>query len=185
MISKLFVWLCVRWFRLSGWHAVSYIPKSVRHYVLVVAPHTTNVDFFVGIAARKVLRLKVRFVAKKEIFRFPVKNLLLNLGGFPVDRSKNGSLVEQMTGYYKDIDDFSICVTPEGTRSKVESWKTGFYHIALSAGAPIIMVGLDYQRKWVVVSAPFMPSGDREKDFHSMRKFFGKITPKYPENYSY
>ncbi len=185
MISRLFVWLCVRWFRLSGWRISKPIPKSLRQYVLVVAPHTSNIDFFVGIAARNVMGLNVKYIAKKELFVFPVKNLLLNLGGFPVDRSKKGSLVDQMADNFKNFADFAITVTPEGTRGKVETWKTGFYNIALKAKVPIIMCGFDYQKKWIVASEPFLPTGDIENDVLLMHKFFGKIIPKHPENSIY
>ena len=185
MISKLFVWLCVRWFRFSGWRISKPIPQSLRQYVLVVAPHTSNIDFFVGIAARKVMKLNAKFIAKKELFTFPVKRLLLNLGGFPVDRSIKGSLVDQMADNYKKISDFAITVAPEGTRSKVNTWKTGFYHIALKAQVPIVMCGFDYQKKWIISSEPFFPSGDMENDIIKMHKFFGKIVPKHPSKSSY
>lgn len=185
MISSLFTWLCVCWFRLSGWHVSKNLPKGLKQYVLVAAPHTSNIDFFVGIAARKVMGLNVKFIAKKELFRFPVKNLLLNLGGFPVDRSVKGSLVDQMADNFKNNDDFAITVAPEGTRSKVGTWKTGFYHIALKAKVPIVMVAFDYQKKWIVTSDPFYPSGDMESDFIKMHKFYGKIVPKHPEKSRY
>jgi|SRR5690554_3394268 len=185
MISGLFNWLCVLWFRLSGWRIPKVIPQSIRQYVLVVAPHTSNIDFFVGIAARKIMGLNVKYIAKRELFVFPVKKLLLNLGRFPVDRSKRGSLVDQMVENFQKIDDFAITVTPEGTRSKVDTWKTGFYHIASKAKVPIIMVGFDYQKKWVVVSEPFYVTDDIENDINEMHKFFENIVPKHPENSLY
>lgn len=181
MISKLFIWLCVRWFKISGWHVSKKVPQSVRQYVLVVAPHTSNIDFFVGIAARRLMDLNVKYIAKKELFIFPVKRLLLNIGGYPVDRSKNTSLVDQMVANFERIEDFAITVTPEGTRSKVAKWKTGFYHIAVKAKVPVVMVGFDYQKKWVITSEPFYVSGDIESDFRRMYKFYGKIVPKYPD----
>jgi len=181
MISRLFVWLCVRWFRFTGWKIPKPIPQSLRQYVLVVAPHTSNIDFFVGIAARKEMNLNVKFIAKKELFRFPVKGLFLGLGGFPVDRSVKGSLVTQMARNFKNIEDFAITVAPEGTRSKVATWKTGFYHIATEANVPIVMCGFDYQKKWIVCSDPFYVSGDLNSDIEMMHKFFGKIIPKHPD----
>ena len=185
MISSLFTWLCVRWFHISGWRVSKNLPKGLKQYVLVVAPHTSNIDFFVGVAARKEMGLNVKFIAKKELFRFPIKKLLLNLGGFPVDRSVKGSLVEQMAANYKNIEDFAITVAPEGTRSKVGTWKTGFYHIATKAEVPIVMVGFDYQKKWIISSEPFYASGNMESDIIKMHKFFGKIVPKHPEKSHY
>lgn len=185
MISGLFKWLCVVWFRLRGWHIPKGIPSSIRQYVLVVAPHTSNIDFFVGVAARKILGLKVKFIAKKELFKFPIKRLLINLGGFPVDRSVKGSMVDQMVQYFKDIDDFAITVTPEGTRGRVLQWKTGFYHIAFNAQVPIVMVGFDYKKKAVIISDPFFTSGNMEDDILEMHKFFEKIVPKHPGKSQY
>ncbi len=185
MISKLFTWLCVRWFRYNGWVIAKQIPKSTKKYVLAVAPHTSNVDFFVGVAARHVMKINTKYVAKKELFRFPVRKLMLNLGGFPIDRSKRNSFVEQMSEYFDQKDEFSICVTPEGTRGRVTTWKTGFYHIALTAKIPIVMMGFDYERKWILTSDPFMPSGNIEEDIAMMHKFYGKVIPKCPENWFY
>jgi len=185
VISNLFTWLCVRWFRWRGWSIPKYPPEHIRNYVLVVAPHTSNIDFFVGVAARKILRLKAKYLAKKELFKFPIRSLLLNLGGYPVNRSKSTSLVDYVVEQFKTVPNFAITVTPEGTRGKVEKWRTGFYHIATKAEVPIIMVGFDYKRKWVVMAEPFLPSGDMDSDFSRMHKFFGKIYPRHPELSSY
>lgn len=185
MISKLFTWLCVRWFRWKGWIIPKAPPEHLRNYVLVVAPHTSNLDFFVGVAARKILKLKVKYLAKKELFRFPIRRLLLNLGGYPVNRDKSTSLVDYVVEQFKKVPDFAITVTPEGTRGKVEKWKTGFYHIASKAEVPILMVGFDYSRKWVVIAEPFIPSGNMQEDFSQMHKFFEKIYPRHPELSSY
>jgi len=185
MISRLFVWLCARWFYWAGWQIPKAVPRTLRQYVLVVVPHTSNVDFFVGIAARKLMHLNCVFLAKKELFRFPVKRLLLNLGGYPVNRSKKTSMVDYMASIYAADPDFAICVAPEGTRSKVEDWKTGFYHIALAAKVPITMVGFDYERKWIVCAEPFIPSGDLESDLTLMHSFFDKIVPKVAKNSNY
>lgn len=185
MISKLFVWLCVRWFNWKGWKIPKPVSSNLKQYVLVVVPHTSNVDFFVGIAARKLMNINVVFLAKKELFRFPFKRLFLNLGGFPVNREKNTSMVDYMTGIFKSNPDFAMCVAPEGTRSKVDKWKTGFYHIAVQAMVPIQMVGFDYPSKQILVAEPFMPSGDLEVDLLKMHSFFNKIVPKRPENSIY
>lgn len=183
MISGLFTWLCVRWFRWSGWVIAKNLPKDLKHYVLVASPHTSNIDFFVGVAARHEMGIEARFLAKKELFKFPVKNLLLNLGGYPVDRSKKSSLVDTMADCFKTEKNFAICVAPEGTRSKVSTVKSGFYHIAQKANVPIAIVSFDYEKKWVTTSDPFLPSGNLEADLEKMFKFFRKITPKNPENF--
>ncbi|MFT5595962.1 MAG: 1-acyl-sn-glycerol-3-phosphate acyltransferase, partial [Flammeovirgaceae bacterium] len=98
MASTLFTQLCVLWFKLSGWGFKGEIPVNRKQYVLVVAPHTSNIDFFVGVAARRLLMIDVKYLAKKELFKFPFRGLFLGLGGYPVDRSKNTSLVDQVVG---------------------------------------------------------------------------------------
>lgn len=185
MISKLFTWLCVKWFRWSGWKIPKSPPADLRNYVLVVAPHTSNIDFFIGVAARKLLKINVKYLAKKELFKFPIKSLLINLGGYAVNRTKNTSLVDYVSDKFETEKDFAICVTPEGTRGRVETWKTGFYHIASKAKVPILMVGFDYRKKGVVIAEPFMPSNDMESDMNRMHNFFEKIYPRHPELSSY
>ena len=161
------------------------IPEHHKQYILVVAPHTSNIDFFVGVAARKILRIDVKYLAKKELFRFPLKTLFLRLGGYPVDRSKKNSLVDQVVGFFQNDPNFALCVTPEGTRNKTERWKTGFYVMAEKAKVAIVMVGFDFQLKKVVISEFFDPSGNLESDIANMHKFFEKITPKHPEKSMY
>ena len=180
MIVRLFTWLCVVWFRGTGWKIPNDFPEGLRRYVLVVAPHTSNVDFFVGVAERKILGLRVKYIAKKELFAFPFKRLLLNLGGVPVDRSKRSSLVDQVAERFATDPDFAITVTPEGTRSRVAEWKTGFYHMARTANVPVILVGFDYREKWVVIGDPIYLSDDKEGEIKSMQKFAMGITPRHP-----
>lgn len=181
MISALFTQLCVWWFKLTGWRIQGAIPFDRKQYVLVVAPHTSNVDFFVGVAARKLLKIDVKYLAKKELFKFPFRGLFLGLGGYPVDRSKKNSLVDQVVGFFNSPKDFALCVTPEGSRKKTDTWKTGFYVMAQRANVPIVMCGFDFDRKKVIISDFFNPSGDMEADLVYMHQFFEKITPKHPE----
>lgn len=183
MIARLFTWLCVRWFRFSGWQISKNVPSALKSFLLVAAPHTSNLDFFVGVAARAEMKIDTKYLAKRELFKFPVKNLLLNLGGYPVDRSKNTSLVDTIAEIYAKDENFSMCVAPEGTRSRVETLKTGFYHIALKAKVPIVMIGFDYQKKWIIASEPFWPSGNIDSDMQEMFKFFRTINAKHPENF--
>lgn len=185
MLSSIFVWLCVIWFKMRGWRIPKRFPVGLKQYVLAVAPHTSNIDFPIGVAARKLLGLNVQYVAKKELFKFPIAGVLKSLGGYPIDRSKKTNFVEQVVSLFQTEEDFAICVTPEGTRSRVETWKTGFYHMAMKAGVPIMMVGFDYPLRVVVVSDPFMPTGDMEADFAQMDRFFEKIVPKNPANSKY
>ncbi len=148
---------------------------------MIVAPHTSNWDFFIGIAARSILRIDTRYVAKKELFRFPFGWFFRKLGGYPVDRSKTSNFVDAVADLFKKNPDFAICLTPEGTRSYAPKWKSGFYYIALKAGLPIVMVGFNYALKVVEVEPPFMPSGDIDKDMEFMMNHYRAIPGKFPE----
>jgi 1-acyl-sn-glycerol-3-phosphate acyltransferase len=168
-------------FRLAGWQIKGSIDPGLTRYVMIVAPHTSNWDFFVGLAARSILGIDTRYVAKKELFRFPFGWLFRKLGGYPVDRSKNTRFVDSVAAIFNQHDRFSICITPEGTRSYAPKWKTGFYHIALKAGVPIVMVSFDYPTKQVRVEPPFYPTGNMEEDLEYMRNYFRTATGKHAE----
>lgn len=185
MFASIFEFLCIRWFRAKGWTISQRFPPELKKYVLVVAPHTSNWDFVVGVAARKLLGLNVKYVAKKELFFWPIGGTLKRLGGFPVDRSKKTSFVDQITGFFNTIEDFCVTVTPEGTRAKVDKWKTGFYHMARQAGVPVMTVGFDYEKKVVVVSEPFETTGDMEADIAAIQAQLKGIVPRNPENGMY
>lgn len=185
MFARIFEALCIWWFRYTGWTIPKPVPPELKQYVLIVAPHTSNWDFPIGVAARKIMGLHVRYVAKKELFKWPIRGTLLQLGGYPVDRSKKTSFVDQVVGFFDEMDDFAITITPEGTRKKVHKWKTGFYHMAMQAKVPIVMVGFDYASKTIQVSDPFSPTGEMESDFEVFHNFFRQITPRFPEKSQY
>lgn len=149
---------------------------------MIVAPHTSNWDFFVGLAARSILKLETKYLAKKELFRFPFGWIFRALGGFPVDRSKSNNFVDAVAELYAKHPVFSIAITPEGTRSYVPVWKTGFYYIAQKAQIPVVMVGFNYAKKEVAVEKPFYLTGNMEQDIEFMKDHFRKIPGKNPEN---
>ena len=168
-------------FKWTGWKVRGSVPESLQQFVVIVAPHTSNWDFFVGLAARSLLHLDATYyIAKKELFRPPFGWIFRKLGGFPVDRSRNTNLVDAVVELFNKYPRFSIAITPEGTRSHVPKWKTGFYYIALKANIPIVMVGFNYTAKEVTVAAPFMPTGDVEKDMEFMLSHYRKIPGKHP-----
>ncbi len=181
MFSGIFEWLCIRWFKAKGWRISQNLPPELLQYVLIVAPHTSNWDFPIGVAARKLMGLEVKYVAKSELFRWPVKGTLLRLGGYPIDRSKSNSFVDNVVGLFQTIPNFAVCITPEGTRGKVNKWRTGFYHMAVQAHVPIIMVAFDYAERLVKVSDPFHPTGQQDEDFDIIYAFFRTVVAKYPE----
>ncbi|TAH39100.1 MAG: acyltransferase [Bacteroidetes bacterium] len=159
-------------FKILGWKISGDVPRNINKYIIIVAPHTSNWDFPIGVAVRSIMRFKSNFLGKKELFESPLGWLFKKLGGFPVDRSKSSNMVDEVVEIIKREQNFVVAITPEGTRKNVKRWKTGFYFIASKAGIPIVMAGIDYKRKTVFFEKPFYPSGDLEKDAGIMQEFF-------------
>jgi 1-acyl-sn-glycerol-3-phosphate acyltransferase len=167
-----------------GWNtnAVGTFPIQEKKYIMIVAPHTSGWDFFIGILYRSLFRLtKSKYLGKMELFKPPFGFLFRWLGGVPVDRSSSNNTVREVVRLFDYHDELIIALSPEGTRQKVERLKTGFYNIASQAQVPIVMVGLDFQHKQLVFSAPFTTTGNQEKDFNHILEFFGPIQGKRPD----
>lgn len=106
------------------------------------------------------------------------------MGGIPVWRSKHTSLTDNLANTALDREEFRLCITPEGTRKRVEDWKKGFYFIALKANLPILLYGVDYEKKEITCTECFHPTGDVEKDMKHIKLYFKDFKGKKPENFS-
>ena len=185
MISRLCSWI----FKLTGWRTDGNIPTQFKKCIILAAPHTSNWDFWFSMATFAIYRLPIRFTVKKEWMRFPFSLLMKPLGGIAIDRTPRGagnerrSFVEVMTELFKEKEELIILITPEGTRSKREKWKTGFYHIARAADVPILMGYIDYETKTTGICNPLYPA-DYEKDMKTIMAFYKTIQPKYPQKFS-
>lgn len=169
--------------KILGWKKSGQLPKETK-YVLVVAPHTSNWDVFYGVIVAFALKLDARFIAKKELFRRPFSPLMKWLGGVPIDRTSSHHIVDQMTSIFNESKKFVLAIAPEGTRHKTDSWKSGFYNIAVSARVPIQLAFLDYERKTGGAGKLLYPTGDLEKDMQIIRDFYLNVKGKYPDNAS-
>jgi 1-acyl-sn-glycerol-3-phosphate acyltransferase len=165
--------------RLRGWRLPESHPESDK-YVLIIAPHTSNWDFFLMVAVASGLRRQIRFMGKHQLFVGPLGVLLRWLGGMAVERSSHHNFVAQMAELFAKTDDMVLILAPEGTRSKVSKWKGGYYHIAASAGVPIIAAALDYATKKVSLSSACIPRGDLASDQAELQAFYLGITAKRP-----
>jgi 1-acyl-sn-glycerol-3-phosphate acyltransferase len=175
----MFVAFCTWWFRLKNWGFEGSLPE-IPKYVIVVAPHTSNWDFIYGVAARNILKTDIKFIGKAELFKFPFKNFFLSLGGIPVNRKQRANAVAAIADYFNKSEQFILALSPEGTRSKVDSLRSGYYHIARSAGVPRVFVGIDYRTRRFVISAPAEPAADWGKEEEDARSFFADIQGKIP-----
>lgn len=166
---------------ITGWKAVNPIPEGLKKFVMVVAPHTSSWDVVMGFAFRSALKLDhVKFIGKKELFGPPFGFLFRKLGGVPVDRSSSNNFVDQVVNMFNSNDSFSIALSPEGTRKKVDRLRTGFYHIAQKAKVPIVLLALDFEHKEFRFSAPFYTTENEAEDIKRILLFFNGVKGKNP-----
>jgi 1-acyl-sn-glycerol-3-phosphate acyltransferase len=159
-------------FKISGWKIIGDVPRELKKYIIIVAPHTSNWDFPIGVAVRSIMAFKANFLGKKELFESSMGWLFKKLGGLPVDRSRSTNMVDEVVKVIEKVDYFVVAMAPEGTRKKTKRWKTGFYYIATKAKIPIVMVGFDYPSKSIIWAEPFYPGGDLNKDAQVFDSFF-------------
>ena len=159
---------------LAGWRVDGNLP-NLSKFVLIGAPHTSNWDFLLFLGVIFHLRTSVRFMGKAELFRWPFGWFFRWCGGIPVDRTRSQGLVEQMGRACRESENFILTIAPEGTRHTVSEWKLGFYHIAKSAGIPIVMAVVDGGKKVVGIGQVFYPTENMEQDLKTIKGFFTGI----------
>ena len=169
-------------FQLMGWKIIGTIEPNIKKCVLMVMPHTSWHDFYLGLLTRGIIGLEMHFVAKKELFQFPFGWYFRWMGGTPLDRSGGLNRVDAIVEIFQKKQVFRMGISPEGTRKKVTELKTGFYYIALKAEVPIIPVAFDFQNKEVDIGSPFYPTGDFNQDMKTMLPHFASAKGKIPEN---
>jgi 1-acyl-sn-glycerol-3-phosphate acyltransferase len=163
-----------RWtLRVLGWRIQGALPDLPK-MVIIAAPHTSNWDFVVGIAVKQALGLRVTWLGKDSLFRGPLAPLLKFLGGMPVDRAKSNDVVSQVVSEFARRDRMIVALAPEGTRKRVERWRTGFYHIAHGAGVPILPVMLNWGAHALQIGEPFVTTGELDRDMAELqRRYLG------------
>lgn len=152
-------------------------------FVLALAPHTSNWDFIIGNLYSNATGFKCNFLMKKEWFFWPLGYVMRALGGIPVYRSKSMGSTDLMARKAIEMKEFRLCITPEGTRKANPEWKKGFYYIALKAKLPILLYGLDYERRVIECTKVIIPSGDIDKDMKEIKEYFSNYKGKYPEKF--
>ena len=178
--ARFFRWLVVKFYEREGWTEERMIPAETK-FVVIAAPHTSNWDFVYFLALGQKLAIPLSFMGKKSLFRWPFSGLMKELGGIPVDRSKSVNMVDQMIAEFKKRDTFMLTIAPEGTRRKVREWKTGFYHIAVGAGVPLVCGLMDYKKRLGGLGPAIWPTGDYDADMAKVAAYYRTCTPKYPD----
>ncbi len=164
-----------------GWKIKGSFDPAIKKAVVIVVPHTSWHDFYIGAFTRKLLNAEINYIAKKELFQSPFGWYFRWMGGAPLDRTPGQNKVEAIAEILKKKEVFRLAMAPEGTRKKVLSWKTGYYYIAITANVPIICVAFDYGKKTVTINKPFYPTGDIELDTEILRAYFEGVVGKKPE----
>jgi 1-acyl-sn-glycerol-3-phosphate acyltransferase len=171
--------------KLGGWKIVDTTPNGVLSYkkaVMIAAPHTSNWDYPFTMALLYATDVPLRYLAKESLFKFPLGLIIRGLGGIPVNRSRKNNLVTDMADMIKNsAEPVNLIVPVEGTRGYTSEWKSGFYHIALSARVPIIFGFLDFAKKEGGYLDVFYPTGNYEQDLIEIKKHYLQVTPKHPE----
>jgi 1-acyl-sn-glycerol-3-phosphate acyltransferase len=185
LASRILYWIARLIYRLLGWHVDATL-LDVPKYVIIYAPHTSNWDGFLAFVGEAIVTcgfhtVKLSFLAKDSLFRWPMRPLMLWLGGTPVDRRAQHGLVDQVVRRFKEQDRLVLAITPEGMRKRSRYWKTGFYYVALGAGVPILLVFVDYKRKLVGSGPTIHPSGDIQADMLAIRAFYSHVAARHPE----
>jgi 1-acyl-sn-glycerol-3-phosphate acyltransferase len=173
-----------RWLmRRIGWDIEGNLPDCPR-FVFVVAPHTSNWDFPIGVLAMFAFGVRMNWLGKHTLFFFPVAPILRWLGGEPVDRSAHHGTVGAAIDRFRTRRQWVLAVSPEGTRKRVERWKTGFYRIAAGADVPMVAAWIDYSRRRIGLGPPLVPGPDEAADMVAMGRFFRKEMARYPARYA-
>ncbi|NML95188.1 lysophospholipid acyltransferase family protein [Novosphingobium olei] len=180
LLSRLMRRALLWFYRRQGWTAVGTPPPDGR-YVIIAAPHTSNWDFVYFLGLVNALGLDARFMAKDSLFRWPLGRFMRDMGGIAIDRKQRRNVVQAMVEEFRNRDRFVLTIAPEGTRSAVTEWRTGFYQIALAAGVPMVVGLMDYGTKTGGLGPTIMPSGDYKADMRKIAAIYQTVTPRHPE----
>ena len=169
--------------KIIGWSVNEFRPPE-KKYVLIVAPHTSVMDFVIGRLAGWTIGLPARFFIKKEFFVFPIRRLLNALGGMPIDRQQAGNVVEHSVNLLKEADELALIITPEGTRKATNRWKKGFYYIAKRAQTPVYAGIVDYgERRCTILPEPLDLDKDADRLMEDLSQIYQGIKARHPENF--
>ena len=180
MLKAFCKWLL---YKKRGW-TLNITEDHPDKFIICLAPHTSNWDFFLGLLYSRAEGMQCNFMMKKEWFFWPLGPIFRKLGGIPVHRQKHTSMTDAIAESAKASKIYHLCITPEGTRSPNPDWKKGFYFIALKAGLPILLYGIDYEKRLIQCTKTIIPSGDLENDMRDIKIYFKDFRGKIPNNFT-
>jgi 1-acyl-sn-glycerol-3-phosphate acyltransferase len=171
--------------RLSGWKVEGTFGPELRNCIIIVAPHTSQWDFIFGVLARTIYGIKAKYLIKNSFFKPGIAWFFHMTGGIAVDRSQKNELTNRLKQMLKNGEELKITFTPEGTRKRVDRWRSGFYWTAIDTGLPIVAHYIDYKTKTVGQFAPFAPTGDWEVDKLHFQNLYKDVNACHPENFNH
>lgn len=174
IVRRIILWL----YRWKGWTLDGGLP-DIKKFVIAGAPHTSNWDFVFFVGATAELGLRPSFMGKSALFTWPMANFMLDMGGVPIDRSKSANYVEQIAAEYEARDELALVIAVEGTRSSKGEWRSGFYHIAMAAGVPIVPAWVNNDTMVLGFGPPIMPTGDYPADLGKIAAYMRSKLPDY------
>lgn len=175
-------WLCRGYLALVGWKVRGDWPHFPK-VILVAAPHTSNWDGLLMLVVAGAYRIKLKWMGKKSLVAGPFGGVMRALGVLPVDRGAKNGLVGSVSEAITQASDVILAISPEGTRTRVEEWKKGFYLIAHAAKVPIVFSVLDFKTKILTISGWLLPSGDFDADWPLIRSHYAKAEGKFNANF--
>jgi 1-acyl-sn-glycerol-3-phosphate acyltransferase len=168
-------------YRWKGWRITAATPIPKRCVILGV-PHTTNWDFVFFLGATAKLGIRPSFVGKLSLFRWPLTRFMYDMGGIPIDRSsRDSNYVDQVVDAFAGRDELALVIAPEGTRGKISSWRTGFYHIARGADVPLVPAWVDNATMTGGLGPPIETTGDYDEDLRTIARFYRSVMPDHPK----
>jgi 1-acyl-sn-glycerol-3-phosphate acyltransferase len=180
--SRLLAWIGRTVMRLAGWRVTGELPRVPR-FVAIVAPHTSNWDFVIGVFVMFALDLRLVWLGKDSLFRTPLGPWLRAIGGRPVKRTASEGMVAEIAATLNAEPRFILALAPEGTRRPVEQWRTGYYRIAEATGVPILPVMFDWGRREIGLGLLLHPSGVMERDVAQLQRLYRSEMGRHPANY--
>lgn len=168
--------------KMAGW-SVDISTPDYPKCIICVAPHTSNWDFILGKLAYSAVGRHAGFLMKESWFFWPLGPIFRAIGGVPVPRQRGSALTAELVGRFRSSTRMALAITPEGTRSRVSQWRTGFLRIAMDADVPIVLGAIDYGRKRIVIDTEFVPTGDIDADLNAIKRYYRQFTALYPDKF--
>jgi 1-acyl-sn-glycerol-3-phosphate acyltransferase len=176
-------WLGLTALRLAGWRVTGNLPDREK-LLVIAAPHTSNWDWLIALLALWAMGLRMNYLIKDTALWWPASILIRGTGGIPVNRAEPAGIADSLAQRIRDADRIIMVITPEGTRSRVEQWKTGFLRIAAVSNLPVVQVSWDYPSRTVHLGPEAHLTGDTATDIAAIRQYYRQFTGGNPENQS-